>query len=72
MLHSLIICHAEYEKNKAITRQRLVMETLEQVLPNAKLYIMNDTGETVKYLPLQQLENQTPPPASSESEGGGN
>ena len=24
---------------------------------------MNDDGETVKYLPLQQLENKPPPPA---------
>lgn len=63
--------HAEYAKNKEITRQRLIMETLEQVLPNAKIYIMNDSGETVKYLPLQQLENQTPPPASTNSQGGG-
>ncbi|AOV07241.1 FtsH protease activity modulator HflK [Sporosarcina ureilytica] len=56
--------HAEYEKNKDITRQRLVLETLEKVLPNAKIYIMNDNGETLKYLPLQQLEShsQTPPP----------
>ncbi|KXH87203.1 FtsH protease activity modulator HflK [Sporosarcina sp. HYO08] len=61
--------HSEYVTNKAITRQRLVMETLEQVLPKAKIYIMNDQGETVKYLPLQQLENQTPPPANNE-EGG--
>ena len=64
--------HAEYANNKAITRQRLDMETLEQVLPNAKIYIMNDYGETVKYLPLQQLENQTPPPADPKTEGGGN
>ncbi|WP_342505419.1 FtsH protease activity modulator HflK [Sporosarcina sp. FSL K6-2383] len=64
--------HTEYMKNKEITRQRLVLETLEQVLPKAKIYIMNDQGETVKYLPLQQLENQTPPPVvESTKEGGG-
>jgi modulator of FtsH protease HflK len=63
---------AEYSKNKAITRQRLVIETLEQVLPKAKIYIMNDTGETVKYLPLQQMENTTPPLAESKTEGDGN
>ena len=62
--------YAEYVKNKEITRQRLVIETLEQVLPKAKIYIMNDNGETVKYLPLQQLENQTLPPAESNQEGG--
>src|SRR5690606_26865938 len=49
--------YAEYAKNKEITRQRLVIETLEQVLPKAKIYIMNDNGETVKYLPLQQMES---------------
>lgn len=66
--------YAEYAKNKTITRQRLIIETLEQVLPKAKIYIMNDNGETVKYLPLQQLENQnqTPPPAEQKTEGGGN
>ena len=64
--------HAEYAKNKEITRQRLILETLEQVLPKAKIYIMNDQGETVKYLPLQQLENQTPPVTEPKTEGGGN
>jgi membrane protease subunit HflK len=59
--------HAEYKNNKEITRERLILETLEQVLPKAKIYIMNDNGETVKYLPLQQLEN-TPPPASTKDE----
>ncbi len=64
--------HAEYAKNKEITRQRLILETIEQVLPKAKIYIMNDQGETVKYLPLQQLENQTPPLTEPKTEGGGN
>ncbi|GKV54574.1 HflK protein [Sporosarcina sp. NCCP-2222] len=64
--------HAEYAKNKTITRQRLVIETLESVLPKAKIFIMNDEGETLKYLPLQQMETQTPPPAEQKTEGGGN
>ncbi|MBO1912963.1 hypothetical protein J4G37_50180, partial [Microvirga sp. 3-52] len=34
--------HAEYKDNKEITRERLILETLEQVLPKAKIYIMND------------------------------
>ena len=55
--------HAEYAKNKEITRQRLVIETLEQVLPKAKIYIMNDTGETVKYLTASTIGKPTPPPA---------
>lgn len=62
--------HAEYTNNKDITRQRLVLETLERVLPKAKLYIMNDDGgDTMKYLPLQQLET-TPPPVNEKEEGG--
>ena len=41
---------------KIIKRLRdsdLVMETLDAVLPNAQIYIMNDEGGTMKYLPLQ-------------------
>lgn len=60
--------YAEYKENKEITRQRLVIETLEQVLPNAQLYIMNDSGETMKYLPLQQLQNQPTPTAPTSEE----
>ena len=44
--------YTEYKGNKAITRERLVIETLEAVLPNAQIYIMNDNGDTLKYLPL--------------------
>lgn len=59
---------AEYEKSKGITRQRLILETLENVLPNAKLYIMNDSGETLKYLPLEQLKNNPPVNGNEEAE----
>lgn len=62
--------HKEYATNKAITRQRLIIETLEQVLPKAKIYIMNDSGETLKYLPLQQLESPVPPQTEEKKEGG--
>ena len=62
--------YAEYQNNKEITKQRLVMETLDAVLPNANLYIMNDDGGTMKYLPLQSLDasKQTTPPASTTTE----
>lgn len=49
--------YSEYVNNKVITRDRLMMETLEQILPKVKIYIMNEnegTG-TVKYLPLDQI-----------------
>jgi modulator of FtsH protease HflK len=50
----------EYATNPDITRQRLMLETLEQVLPNAEIYIMNDNGDTLKYFPIRPLENQQP------------
>ena len=62
--------HEEYKDNKEITRERLILETLESVLPKAKVYIMNDNGETVKYLPLQQLENTSPQPSTKTEEEG--
>ncbi|MFC4409812.1 FtsH protease activity modulator HflK [Chungangia koreensis] len=65
--------YEEYRNHKEITRQRLVVETLEQILPNAQIYIMNDSGETMKYLPLGQMQQVVPPAASNDqSEGGGN
>ncbi len=59
-----------YESNPNITRQRLVLETLDEVLPKANIYIMNDDGNTLKYLPIGQNNNtQSLPPAT---ESGGN
>ena len=48
------------KKNPEITKERLVIETLEQVLPGAEIYIMNDDGNTMKYLPIRPLEKETP------------
>lgn len=49
--------YSEYINNKVITRDRLMIETLEQILPNVKIYIMqeSDGSSTVKYLPLEQV-----------------
>ncbi|MDQ0157265.1 FtsH protease activity modulator HflK [Robertmurraya andreesenii] len=52
--------YEEYKKNPDITRQRLVLETLEQVLPGTEIYIMNDDGNTMKYFPIRPLENTQP------------
>ncbi|GGG29729.1 HflK protein [Lysinibacillus alkalisoli] len=48
----------QYKNNKEITRERLIIETLENVLPKAQIYIMNDDGNTMKYLPLQMMQQQ--------------
>ncbi|QCR33235.1 FtsH protease activity modulator HflK [Lysinibacillus sp. SGAir0095] len=61
--------YEEYEGNQEITRQRLILETLENVLPNTQIYIMNDEGETLKYLPLQPTT--TPPVTNSEESSEG-
>ncbi|KHE67709.1 FtsH protease activity modulator HflK, partial [Halobacillus sp. BBL2006] len=62
---------SEYEDNQDVTRERLVMETLEEVLPQANVYIMNDDGNTMKYLPLNQGNVQkVTPPAQEDSEEG--
>lgn len=53
----------EYRLNKEITRDRLILETLEVVLPNAQLYIMNDDSGTMTYLPL--AGNTTPAQAAA-------
>ncbi|MDE3839875.1 FtsH protease activity modulator HflK [Bacillus methanolicus] len=52
--------YEEYRKNPDITRQRLVLETIEQVLPNTEIYIMNDDGNTLKYFPIRPLEKEKP------------
>ena len=54
--------YGEYKGNPEITRERLVIETLEQVLPGAEIYIMNDDGNTMKYFPIRPLENEQPKP----------
>ncbi|MTH52881.1 FtsH protease activity modulator HflK [Bacillus mangrovi] len=59
----------EYKNAKEITRKRLVLETIDQVLPGAQVYIMKDEGGTMKYLPIADLskgKNQVPPQASAE------
>ncbi|MFC4403689.1 FtsH protease activity modulator HflK [Gracilibacillus xinjiangensis] len=58
-----------YQSNPDITRQRLVLETLDEVLPNANIYIMNDDGNTIKYLPLGQNGSATTiPPVEDNAE----
>lgn len=61
----------EYVRNPQVTRQRLVLETLEEVLPGAKIYIMNDKGETLKYLPLQPQQTAGEDGKKSGNEGSG-
>ena len=53
--------YAAYKNNPEVTKQRLVLETLEQVLPDAEIYIMNDDGNTLKDLPLGKQQSAPNP-----------
>ncbi len=48
--------YREYVNNKAVTKQRLITETLKESLKNAKLYIVDDSSSTVKYLPIDAVK----------------
>ncbi|WP_424766502.1 FtsH protease activity modulator HflK [Paenibacillus sp. sgz302251] len=61
---------AEYKNNPNVTQSRLVLETLEKILPNAQIFITNSNSDTVNYLPLNELlrsgsSNVTAPPAAT-------
>lgn len=58
----------EYKKNPEVTKERLIIETLEQVLPNAEMYIMNDDGNTLKYFPIRPLEKEKETETGNETE----
>ncbi|GGG13517.1 hypothetical protein GCM10010912_67440 [Paenibacillus albidus] len=72
--------YAEYSNNKSVTESRLILETLETIMPNAKIFITNSNSDTVNYLPLNELmrsaSDSSPapsaatPPASAAPQGG--
>ncbi|WP_150275492.1 FtsH protease activity modulator HflK [Paenibacillus tepidiphilus] len=72
--------YAEYANNQSVTESRLILETLETILPNAKIFITNSNSDTVNYLPLNELMRSTPastpapatvnPPATAAPQGG--
>lgn len=41
-----------YKINPTVTERRLILETLEQILPGAEITIMDSSDGTVKYLPI--------------------
>jgi membrane protease subunit HflK len=65
--------YAEYVNAPELTRKRLILETMEEVLPYAEIYIMNDDGNTMKYFPIRPMERTettTPkPPTNQEGSG---
>lgn len=63
--------YAEYVKNPQVTEKRIILETLEQILPNAKIFISDSSGDTVKYLPINELLRPTGNASGSAAAQGG-
>lgn len=67
---------AEYEKSPEVTRRRLYLETMEEVLGRVDKVIIDEKGQNgvVPYLPLDQLmrNGQGPAAGSAAPKGGSN
>ncbi|NLM44700.1 MAG: FtsH protease activity modulator HflK [Clostridiales bacterium] len=45
--------YEEYRMNKEVTKTRMLIETLEEVLPGANIYIVDTKENTINYIPIQ-------------------
>ncbi|HHY77621.1 MAG TPA: FtsH protease activity modulator HflK [Clostridiales bacterium] len=45
--------YKEYRMNKEVTKTRMLIETLEEILPSANIYILDTKENTLNYLPIQ-------------------
>lgn len=66
---------AEYQKAPEITRKRLYLETMEQVLGRVDKIILDENGSgqgVVPYLPLNELNRGARPAGQATANGGGN
>lgn len=66
--------YEEYLNNPVVTESRLILEAIEQVLPNAQIIITNGSGDTVQYLPLNELMrgSQSGSGSAGSQQSGGN
>jgi membrane protease subunit HflK len=53
----------QYQKAPDVTRQRIFIDTMQEVLSKTDKIIIDDKGGTgvVPYLPLNELQRRTPP-----------
>lgn len=49
--------YEEYTRSPAVTKKRMFFETVEKVLPDAKVYIDTSDGTTQKLLPIDAFNN---------------
>ncbi len=66
---------SEYQKAPEVTRQRLYLQTMENVLSNSSKVLMDVQGNNMLYLPLDRIANSNParmvPPVTSSIAGAG-
>jgi membrane protease subunit HflK len=43
----------KYKLGKDVTRTRMYLETMEEILPGVEKYILDEKGNTLNFLPLQ-------------------
>ncbi len=60
--------YAEYKNYPLITKQRMFMETMEEVLPTLKVVIDNGDGSVNKYYPITDLGTISPEEAAAVSD----
>ncbi len=61
--------YAEYKKAPDVTRRRMYLETMENVLSGMNKVIVDEKGGVLPYLPLPQLHNSMAAP-KTQTEGG--
>ena len=47
----------KYQLGKDVTRTRMYLETMEEVLPGVEKYILDEKGNTLNFLPLQDAQS---------------
>ena len=47
-----------YELGKEVTRTRMYLETMQDVLPDAKIFIMDSDDSTLKFLPIDGAQTE--------------
>jgi membrane protease subunit HflK len=60
------LIYDQYRRNPRVTRERLYLETMEEVYGGADKIIIDQRTGTTPYLPLDQLRNRQPAPRSGQ------
>ena len=48
--------YEQYKLSKEVTKSRLLIETLEEILPGCNIYIVDNRSGTVNYIPINEFE----------------